>query len=190
LSSDEENLLTVAGETSITPGPTERQQPARTTRTRAKSRTLADAQAAFLQAYPEFETTRRLDELRATEYARLDRTGHIYLDYTGGGLYAECQLSAHLDLLRQGVYGNPHSTNPTSMAMTHLVERARAYVLEFFNALPAEYEVIFTPRTPAAPSSWWANRTLLSPAISTCLPLTITTRSTAFASLPAPGAHA
>ena len=126
--------MTIAGKTSVTPGSSARQQPARTTQTRAEDRTLADAQAAFLQAYPEFETTRRLDELRATEYARLDRRGHIYLDYTGGGLYAECQVSAHMDLLRRGVYGNPHSTNPTSMAMTHLLERARAYVLEFFDA--------------------------------------------------------
>ena len=39
-----------------------------------------------------FRPTRRtsaLDELRDREYARLDRTGQVYLDYTGGGLYAE-----------------------------------------------------------------------------------------------------
>ncbi len=29
-----------------------------------------------------------LDELRATEYARLDASGDVYLDYTGGSLYA------------------------------------------------------------------------------------------------------
>jgi selenocysteine lyase/cysteine desulfurase len=79
---------------------------------------LTDAEAAFRQAYPESASTRRLDELRATEYARLDRTGHVYLDYTGGGLYAESQVRAHLDLLLRGVFGNPHSTNPTSLATT------------------------------------------------------------------------
>jgi len=90
------------------------------------------------------------DLLRATEFSRLDATGQIYLDYTGGGLYAESQLRQHLDLLRENVFGNPHSHNPTSQAMTCLVDQARAYVLEFFNAPPGEYAVIFTPNASGA----------------------------------------
>ncbi len=84
------------------------------------------ALAAFRGAYPAFDATRALDDLRATEYARLDAGGHVYLDYTGGGLYAASQLRAHLALLGRDVFGNPHSVNPTSRAMTELVERARA----------------------------------------------------------------
>ncbi len=106
--------------------------------------TCDNAQAAFLTAYPEFQTTRVLDELRATDYARLDRAGHVYLDYTGGGLYAESQVCAHTDLLLSHVLGNPHSTNPSSLATTRLVEQARNAALEFFNASPEEYVVIFT----------------------------------------------
>jgi molybdenum cofactor sulfurtransferase len=102
------------------------------------------AEAAFRQAYPSFDSTSRLDELRATEYSRLDKLGHIYLDYTGGGLYADCQLREHMELLQRNVFGNPHSLNPTSRAMTALVESARACVLEFFQASPSEYTVIFT----------------------------------------------
>lgn len=102
------------------------------------------AKETFHEAYPTFACTSLLDELRATEYARLDEQGHVYLDYTGGGLYAESQLRAHMELLCRNVFGNPHSSNPTSLAMTALVERARAYVLEFFNASPTEYAVIFT----------------------------------------------
>jgi molybdenum cofactor sulfurtransferase len=41
-----------------------------------------------------------LDELRATEYARLDESGQVYLDYTGGGLYADSQIAEHLGALR------------------------------------------------------------------------------------------
>ena len=37
-------------------------------------------------------------------------------------------------MLRETVYGNPHSVNPTSSASTVLVERARAAVLRYFNA--------------------------------------------------------
>lgn len=111
---------------------------------------LADAQAAFHQAHPEFATTRRLDELRATEYARLDQQQHVYLDYTGGGLYADSQIRAHSALLLNNVFGNPHSTNPTSITMTHRVEQARAAVLEFFDASPDEYVVIFTSNASGA----------------------------------------
>src|SRR5512135_430845 len=86
---------------------------------------LESAQAAFRALYPEYETTRILDELRGTEYGRLDRGRHIYLDYTGGGLYAESQVKAHMDLLCANVFGNPHSSNPTSLAMTHRIEKVR-----------------------------------------------------------------
>jgi molybdenum cofactor sulfurtransferase len=94
--------------------------------------------------------TALLDELRQTEFARLDAAGHVYLDYTGAGLYADSQLREHLELLRQNVFGNPHSLNPTSAAMTELVEQARAAVLAFFRASPDEYEAIFTPNATGA----------------------------------------
>jgi len=105
---------------------------------------------AFRSAYPAYDSTWKLDELRATEYARLDRLGHVYLDYTGGGLYAESQLRDHMALLSDGVFGNPHSKNLTSMAMTRLVEQAREYVLQYFNASPDEYMVIFTQNSTGA----------------------------------------
>ncbi len=91
-----------------------------------------------------------LDGLRQTDFARLDNGGHIYMDYTGGGLYAESQLRRHMEVLSGGVFGNPHSINPTSAASTALVERARASVLRFFNASADEYEAIFTPNATGA----------------------------------------
>ena len=108
------------------------------------------AYESFRRTYPAFDSTRRLDELRAAEYARLDQLGHVYLDYTGGGLYAESQLRDHMLLLVRGVFGNPHSRNLTSMAMTDLVERTRDYVLRYFNASPEEYMVIFTQNSTGA----------------------------------------
>ena len=41
-----------------------------------------------------------VEELRRTEFARLDAGGHVYLDYTGAGLYADSQLSEHMEILR------------------------------------------------------------------------------------------
>ena len=105
---------------------------------------MSEALAGFRRRYPSYEGTRKLDELRGREYSRLDLGGHVYLDYTGAGLYADSQVRAHMDLLAKGVYGNPHSDNPTSKAATELVQRARTRVLEFFGASPEEYVAIFT----------------------------------------------
>jgi molybdenum cofactor sulfurtransferase len=108
------------------------------------------AEVAFREAYPSFVTTAVLDELRKTEFARLDTHNQIYLDYTGGGLYGASQVRRHMEFLSQHVLGNPHSHNPTSLAMTRLVESARNYVLEYFNASADEYEVIFTANASGA----------------------------------------
>ena len=105
---------------------------------------------AFRRTYPAYDSTWKLDDLRASEYSRLDRQGHTYLDYTGGGLYAESQLRDHMALLSDGVFGNPHSKNLTSMAMTRLVEQAREAVLAYFNASPDEYMAIFTQNSTGA----------------------------------------
>src|SRR5215469_6593736 len=125
--------------------------------TTAPTRSLADwtpqmhldgmraACKAFQKAYPAYATTRKLDDLRTTDYARLDRLGHVYLDYTGGGVYAQSQVARHMALLNNSVFGNPHSHNLTSMAMTRLVEQARTSVLTCFGGSPEEYVVIFTP---------------------------------------------
>ena len=91
-----------------------------------------------------------LDELRATEYARLDDCGQVYLDYTGGSLYAESQVTEHMRTLRGDLFGNPHSINPTSSAATAMVERARAAVLRYFNAPESEYACVFTPNASGA----------------------------------------
>jgi molybdenum cofactor sulfurtransferase len=110
----------------------------------------AEAEAAFLAATPGFRDTSILDELRGSDYARLDAGGDVYLDYTGGSLYGASQLEEHLRMLRDSVYGNPHSVNPTSSAATVLVERARAAVLRYFNAPESDYACIFTPNATGA----------------------------------------
>jgi len=97
-----------------------------------------------------YADTTSLDELRRTEFARLDRTGHVYMDYTGGGLYGVSQLREHMQLLERGVFGNPHSISLSSSASSELLEHARAYVLEFFNASPEDYVTIFTPNASGA----------------------------------------
>jgi molybdenum cofactor sulfurtransferase len=111
---------------------------------------MQTAFADFLARHPRYAETSTLDRLRTEDYSRLDDSGHVYLDYTGGGLYGASQLREHHRLLAEGVFGNPHSHNPTSLAATELVERAREAVFRFFRADPAEYDVIFTPNASGA----------------------------------------
>ncbi len=99
---------------------------------------------AFVAAWPAYAGTAALDDLRAAEFQRLDAGGHVYLDYTGGGLYAASQVRGHGEMLLGGVFGNPHSSNPTSLAATEAIESTRRHVLEFFSASPDEYLVCFT----------------------------------------------
>ena len=110
----------------------------------ARAAPFLEAQAAFAAAHPEYEGTGSIDELRARDFGRLDALGHVYLDYTGSGLYAESQVRRHSDLLLGHVFGNPHSTNPTSIESTRVVERCRRGVLDFFGAADDEYAVVFT----------------------------------------------
>jgi selenocysteine lyase/cysteine desulfurase len=88
--------------------------------------------------------------LRAREFGRLDARGDVYLDYTGSALYPDSLVRAHAELLCASVFGNPHSDSPASRASTRMLEEARAAVLRFFDADPAEYEVCFTANCSGA----------------------------------------
>ena len=118
--------------------------------TRSAGKLMEAAHADFLARYREYVKSAALDRMRATESRRLDEQGQVYLDYTGGSLYTEKQVEQHLAMLRTGVFGNPHSTNPTSTAMTEHVERARQYVLSYFNTSADDYIVVFTQNASGA----------------------------------------
>jgi selenocysteine lyase/cysteine desulfurase len=106
--------------------------------------------AVFLAAYPAYEQTSALDELRSSEYSYLDASEQVYLDYTGAGLPAHAQIKTHARRMSEGCFGNPHSESPASAASTALIEQARTAILEHFNASPDEYAVIFTANASAA----------------------------------------
>ncbi|MEU3709189.1 aminotransferase class V-fold PLP-dependent enzyme [Streptomyces catenulae] len=91
-----------------------------------------------------------LDALRATEFGYLDEQGHLYLDHAGAGLPARSRLREHAERITGGCFGNPHSVSPASAASTALVERARAAVLRYLRADPAEYAVVFTANATGA----------------------------------------
>src|SRR5512141_19637 len=90
------------------------------------------------------------EELRRTEYARLDADNQAYLDFTGSALYADRQITAHAERLRRVVLGNPHSENCPSLVSTAMIREAKARVLAFLDASPSDYVVCFTANTSAA----------------------------------------
>ena len=104
----------------------------------------------FLATHAEYAETGALDDLRRSEFARLDAERQVYLDYTGGGLYAASQLREHSQLLAGQVFGNPHSASPCSTATTELVEETRRAILEYFKAPPDEYTAVFTANATGA----------------------------------------
>ena len=66
-----------------------------------ETESLRRAEAAFRREHPLYADTAALDELRLTDFVRLEYGRHVYLDYTGGGLYADSQLVEHMQLLRE-----------------------------------------------------------------------------------------
>ncbi len=88
--------------------------------------------------------------LRAREFSRLDAESHAYLDYTGSALYPESLVTAHAEMLRASVLGNPHAESGASLASSALIAEARAHVLHFLDADPAEYGVCFTANATSA----------------------------------------
>lgn len=109
---------------------------------------MESAESAFLSEKPDYALTNAIDKLRKEEFNRLDREGHIYLDYTGGSLYASSQVQKHMELLSQGVFGNPHSTNPTSLLSGKLIEETRQYIKDYFKA--DDYQLVFTANASQA----------------------------------------
>ena len=105
---------------------------------------------AFAAKHPRYASTRALDDLRAREYPLLDGLGQVYLDYTAGNLVPQTLLERHMQLLRDHLLGNPHSTNPASALATTFTDQARLSVLEFFNANPDEFVVVFTANATQA----------------------------------------
>lgn len=91
-----------------------------------------------------------LDQIRLSDFARLNQSKHVYLDHTGAALYPSRLPIQHVHILNQSLLGNPHSSNPTSKLSTTLVDDTRHRILSFFNTDAQSYSVIFTANASAA----------------------------------------
>jgi len=98
----------------------------------------------------QIDTRTLFDELRDREFGRLDAQHHAYLDYAGSALYGDSQLRAHHEILRDGIFGNPHSDSAPSRTSTAVMDNARRRLLRFLDVDESTHDVIFTANTSAA----------------------------------------
>lgn len=104
---------------------------------------------SFLLKHPEYKITGAIDELRETDFTRLDDQKHTYLDFTGGQLFGTSQVKKHQEFLCSTILGNPHSINPSSALAEEHIQATRQKVLSYFNA-GDDYTCVFTSNASAA----------------------------------------
>src|SRR4051794_34776601 len=90
------------------------------------------------------------EDLRAREFARLDRLGIAYLDFAASGLHAASQAAAYGDLLAHGLFGNPHSEHQPSRDSMAAIDAARTALLAAIGLSADDYAICFTANTSAA----------------------------------------
>ncbi|RPA82468.1 PLP-dependent transferase [Ascobolus immersus RN42] len=90
----------------------------------------------------------RMEEIRKKEYPHMK--GSIYLDHAGTTIYSRTLIDTYHSSLSTNLYGNPHSSNPSSALSSKAIAKTRKQVLAFFNADPEEYDIVFTSNATQA----------------------------------------
>ncbi|KAL1870508.1 hypothetical protein Daus18300_005196 [Diaporthe australafricana] len=75
--------------------------------------------------------------------------GSIYLDHAGTTLYPKSLVDRFAGEMTSSLLGNPHSASPSSQLSTIRIEDTRLRALQFVNADPAEFDLIFVANATA-----------------------------------------
>ncbi|KAF2718023.1 PLP-dependent transferase [Polychaeton citri CBS 116435] len=97
---------------------------------------------------PEDSQPDDVDDFRDREYPQLK--GKTYMDHGGTTLYAKSLMEEFSHDMISNLYGNPHSASSPSALAGHRVDAIREKTLRFFNANPAEFDLVFTANATAA----------------------------------------
>ncbi|KAL6720474.1 hypothetical protein ACLMJK_002397 [Lecanora helva] len=73
-----------------------------------------------------------------------------YLDHAGTTPYPKSLTNKFAKEMNSHLFGNPHSHSPSSMLSTEYIETTRLQALRFFNADPAQFDLIFVANATAA----------------------------------------
>ncbi|KAK0618362.1 pyridoxal phosphate-dependent transferase [Bombardia bombarda] len=88
-----------------------------------------------------------VEKLRDEEYPMLN--GSIYLDHAGTTPYPKSLMDRFAHEMTSNLFGNPHSASASSQLSTSRIEDIRLRVLQFFNADPADFDVVFVANATA-----------------------------------------
>ncbi|KAH6634449.1 pyridoxal phosphate-dependent transferase [Chaetomium sp. MPI-SDFR-AT-0129] len=89
----------------------------------------------------------RVEGFRDMECPMLN--GSIYLDHAGTTLYAKSLMDRFAQEMTSNLFGNPHSASASSQRSTARMEDIRLRVLRFFNADPADFDLVFVANATA-----------------------------------------
>ncbi|KAK3341632.1 pyridoxal phosphate-dependent transferase [Lasiosphaeria hispida] len=88
-----------------------------------------------------------VERFRDDEYPMLQ--GSVYLDHAGTTPYAKSLMDRFAQDMTANLFGNPHSASASSQLSTSRIEDIRLRVLQFFNADPLEFDVVFVANATA-----------------------------------------
>ncbi|KAF1739006.1 Molybdenum cofactor sulfurase [Beauveria bassiana] len=88
-----------------------------------------------------------IEQLRDAQFPMLKDS--IYLDHAGATLPSKALMDGFAAELTSVLYGNPHSGSLPSQLSTDQVDDVRLRLLEFFNANPDEYDLVFVANATA-----------------------------------------
>ncbi|KAI1132455.1 molybdenum cofactor sulfurase [Nemania abortiva] len=89
----------------------------------------------------------RIEAIRKEEFPMLRDS--IYLDHAGTTLYPKSLMDSFAAEMMANLLGNPHSASASSQCTTLRIENIRHRVLRFFQADPAEFDLIFVANATA-----------------------------------------
>ncbi|KAK2026200.1 MOSC N-terminal beta barrel domain-containing protein [Colletotrichum zoysiae] len=89
----------------------------------------------------------RVEEFREREYPMLKNA--VYLDHAGSTLCSKSLIDRFSSEMMSNLLGNPHSASPSSQFTTSRIEDIRLKTLNFFNADPEEFDLVFVANATA-----------------------------------------
>ncbi|KAI3323629.1 MOSC N-terminal beta barrel domain-containing protein [Xylariaceae sp. AK1471] len=91
----------------------------------------------------------RIEAIRNDEFPMLHEIDSIYLDHAGTTLYSKSLVDNFAAEMTANLFGNPHSASASSQDTMSRIENIRHRVLRFFNADPAEFDLVFVANATA-----------------------------------------
>ncbi|KAJ4398153.1 Molybdenum cofactor sulfurase [Neurospora sp. IMI 360204] len=91
-----------------------------------------------------------VERIREKEYPMLkERTDSIYLDHAGTTPYPKTLMGRFAHEMTANLFGNPHSASASSQLSTQRIQDIRLRALQFFNADPADFDLVFVANATA-----------------------------------------